>query len=74
VYVFLSFKALTSRQHDRVFQDILKFISKASKQLDKLNQATTAAAKQPQPLPPGAQHNTGDTKLTDTLIFMTHDD
>ena len=31
-------QALTSRQHDRVFQDILKFISKSSKQLEKLSQ------------------------------------
>ena len=61
VLCLLSFKALTSRQHDKVFQDILKFISKASKQLDKLNQLITAAARLPQAPTPGAQPKIGKT-------------
>ena len=67
----LSFKALTSRQHDRVFQDILKFLSKARIQLEKLNLEKIAAAAMgpPQPQPPRAQNNTGNTKLTGTLII-----
>ena len=63
-----SLKALTSRQHDKVFQDILKFISRASKQLDKLNQLTTAVSKPLPPPPSGAWQSTGDTGADTKLL------